>query len=155
MSEIAMRKVRAGDVGRNSYCLVPVDQIGAEDFGKLPNGRDLFVQTRDSINMAKWRLLQVLFAKMADAHPDFHDRDDAKEYLCYAARHVHRSVNPRTGNWIVSAKSTSPYGMSAEEFDALFERAFRAAIDLLPGIPPGKLREEIEKMVAPNFGGRS
>lgn len=154
MAEIAMRKVLAGSVGRGSYCLVPVDQMGAEDFGKIKAEADVFVQARTSLNMAKWRLFQALAVMVANAHPKCDDREDALTLICYGVRHVHTTYDPKTGKAIISRASTSPYGMSGEKFDRLFDRAMGYVLrELLPEIPASTLRDEIEKIVAPNIGG--
>ena len=153
--EIIMRKVLAGEVGRGAFVLVPVDHLGAEDFAKCPRGENVFVTVTATINDKKWRLFQALVAKLAEAHPNFHDRDEALEELCSVAGHVRKSYNKKTKTAVVSRKSTSPTAFkSGAEFDRFFDRCFYFVhTELLPGVPEGALRKEIEEMTAPNLGG--
>lgn len=156
MPEIAMRKRRAGDLHPNAMVLVPVDQFGSEDFGKVPSGEDIHATLRTSVNLPKWRLFQALAAKVAEAHPSIDDREHAMDLICYGARHVRFSKNAKTGNAIISRRSTSPHAFdSGGEFDRFFDRALHyVAKEILPGIPKGKLLDEIEKITSPNIGGR-
>lgn len=156
MPELAMRKMRAGDLHPNSYVLAPVDQFGAEDFGKVPHSETLHATLRSSVNMGKWRLFQALAAKVAEAHPHISDREEAMDAICYGVKHIRTAFNPKTGNAIISRKSTSPHAFdSGGEFDRFFDRAqYYVLTQLLPGVPAGVLRDEIEKIVAPNIGGR-
>lgn len=152
MAEIAMRKVQAGSLGRNTYVLVPVDQIGEEDFAKVTTKRDVIVTARSSINMPKWKLFQATIAKTAEAHPQFKDRDELLDDICLAVRHVRTSYNPRTGQGIISRKSTSPSAFTGEEFDRFFDRVWwYITNELLPEIPAGVLREEIEAMTSNDY----
>lgn len=156
MPEIAMRKRRAGDLHPNAMVLVPVDQFGSEDFSKVPSNEDVHATLRTSVNLPKWRLFQALAQKVTEAHPNIHDREHAMDLICYGARHVRITQNARTGNPIISRKSTSPHAFdSGGEFDRFFDRALHyVATEIVRGIPKGKLLDEIEKIVSPNIGGR-
>jgi hypothetical protein len=150
--EIAMRKVLAGSVGRNSYVLVPIDQIGDEDFAKISTRKELFVTARSSVNMAKHRLLQATVQIVAEAHPNFRDRDEALDVICYGIKHVRTSYNPKTGQVVISRKSTSPSGFTGEEYDRFFDRVWwYVSAELLPEIPKGDLKREIEERTSNNY----
>jgi len=152
MPEITMRKVKAGSVGRESFVLVPIDQIGAEDFGKLSTKKELFVTARSTVNMAKHRLLQATIQLCTEAHPTFKDREEMLDDICIGIRHVKTSFNPRTGQAIIFRKSTSPLGFTGEAYDRFFDRVWWYVTDkLLPEIPEGDLKREIEERTSPNY----
>ncbi len=152
MAEIAMRAMLGKDAGRFTVVLVPVDEFAATQTARLPRDKDLAVDARSRRNMGQHRLYWALMNLVAEASEDFADGEEVSDFIKYRTRHVRAVHNPTTGNSFLVPKSMSEASMPAEQFTRYFNRALHIVLtEILPGVPEGELRVQIENIVSPNY----
>lgn len=152
MAEIAMRAMLAKDVPQFTVVLAPVDQFSLKQVGRLPRDREVSVDAKARRNMKQHRLYWVLMDLCAQADDRFHDEEEASDFIKYKTKHVKLAHNPVTGASFLIPKSMSEASMSAAQFRRYFDRALYVVLtEILPGVPEGELRAQIEKIVSPNY----
>lgn len=138
-TELWMRKVK----GR----LEAANQIAADDMLRIPSDKDLLVTVRAPKNAKQMRFIWALAGKIADARDDILDGDVAMDVLCEMARHVRIVVNPISGKAHIQRKSLSALDQAA--MSRLIDRMIYVTCnEIIPGLDPGTLRDEIEAMCA-------
>lgn len=152
MAEIAMRAVLAKDVGKFTVVLAPVDQFASEQMARLPRGKDLAVDARSRRNMGQHRLYWAMCGLVAESSDRFGDAEEVSDFIKYSTKHVKLAHNPVTGASFLIPKSISEASMSGEQFTRYFNRALHIVLtEILPGVPEGELRAQIENIVSPNY----
>lgn len=147
-ADLVMRKrpaMHAGEMG-----LFIDTQVFEEEFAAIKQNTDVTVTATQSRNIKQMRLAWALCRKIADsgALGDC-DTRDVMNYLLLKAKHVRYVTNVhREGTEITPiVKSIRFASMDQTAFDRLFNRlVFIVTSDVLPDVPDGVLREEIEKM---------
>jgi len=140
-TELWMRKVKGK--------LEAANQIAADDMARIPSDKDLLVIVKAPKNAAQMRFIWALAGKIADARDDILDKEVAMDVLCEMARHVKIVVNPITGKAHIQRKSLSALDQAA--MSRLIDRmVYVTCTDIIPGLDPGTLRDEIEAMCAGN-----
>lgn len=141
MTELFMRKVNGK--------LEVSNHISAEDFARLPAGKDLRVKVTVPRNPKLEQKMWVLARMVADACDWLHDKDDGMEWLKIRARYCKFMTNPMTGHLIIVPKSLTELDGPAQS--RLFERmVYVTCTEIIPGINEGDLRGEIEALCAGN-----
>lgn len=148
MADLVMRKrpaLHAGEIG-----LFIDSPVFEDDFGHIRQGTDVVVTATQSRNIKQMRLAWALAGKIAksgvlgDA-----DSRDVMNYLLKKAKHVRYIANQhRDGVEVeIIVKSIRFAQMEQTAFDRLFNRMiYIVATEILPDVPEGVIREEIEKM---------
>lgn len=139
-NEIAMVK--------NGGKLVPIDQYSADELMlAAKEGQGVMVTIRTPRNIRQHRLAWTLAALVADAE-GLPDKEDAMDLIKRKARFVHSYVVRRTGEVIIRPKSIAFSSCSQQDFSRLFNRMIWVAChEIIPGLPEGDLRREIEDIV--------
>lgn len=148
MSDLVMRKrpaMRAGEIG-----LFIDAQPYEDEFARIKQGADVVVEATQSRNIRQHRLFWGLAGKIAESGVlgDVDERD-VVDYLLLKCKHV-RYVTNRHRDGVETTpivKSIRFAAMDQTAFDRLFNRAlFIVTSEILPDMPEGDLRAEVEKM---------
>lgn len=128
---------------------VPVDAIAAEEFANAVADRSEFMATcRRARSIKQHRWAWALAQKVAEAHPDLLDRDQAMHLLKLKARFVAVVVDPTNNRIHLIPKSIAWDKCPQEVFNRLMNRfVYIVVSELIPGMDEGDLRNEIEAMV--------
>lgn len=128
--------------------LVPCDQFSADELMlAAKEGQGVMVRVRTPRNIRQHRLAWTLAALVADAE-GLPDKEDAMDLIKRKARFVHSYVVRRTGEIIIRPKSIAFASCSQQDFGRLFNRMIWVVChDIIPGLPEGDLRWEIEDIV--------
>lgn len=148
MADLVMRKrpaMHAGEVG-----LFIDTQVFEEEFGTIKQGVDVAVEAKQSRNLRQMRLAWGLCRKIADSGVlGDADTREVMNYLLKKCKHVKYIANThRDGVEVeVIVKSIRFAQMDQTAFDRLFNRMlFVITSEILPDMPEGELRAEVEKM---------
>lgn len=149
MAELVMRKrpaMHAGELG-----LFIDSEVFEEDFESIKSGSDVNVNATQSRNLKQMRLAWGLAGKIAKsgAAGDA-DKREVMDYLLMKAKHV-RYVTTTLRDGITETipvpKSIRFAALEQTAFNRIFNRMiFIVITELLPDVPEGVLRDEIEKM---------
>lgn len=139
-TEIPMRRVGGS--------LHAVDAVSDEELrNAVKDNQEVMVTVRAPRNMRQHKLAWALARKIADAC-DFHDHQDAMDFLKIKARHVSYLVDPKTGEIYIRPRSISFGSCQQAVFNRILNRMIWAVVtDIVPGLDESLLRDEIEDMV--------
>lgn len=142
MSEMYMRKrpaVFKGEVG-----LFPANELAEEDLKRLSPDRGTIVEATQPATADQRAFIWALAAKVADIVDGLHDKEDGMEWLCVRARHYRVIGHPIEGHVWYTRKSIR---VSRAEMSRLIDRMIHVVVtDLIPDMPEGNLRRDIEAM---------
>lgn len=148
MSDLVMRKrpaMHKGEVG-----LFIDSPVFEDEFDLIKQGADITVEATQDINPKQFRLFWALMGKISKsgALGDADTREVADYILmkCKWVRYV--TTNFKGGTDITPVvKSFRPSRMDGTSFNRVFERAmYIITSEILPDVPDGVLRDEIENM---------
>lgn len=148
MADLVMRK--RGALHAGEFGLFIDSPVFEEDFASIKANADVTVTAVQSRNIKQMRLAWALAAKIADTGVlGDADRRDVMNYLLKKAKHVRYIANQhRDGVEVeIVVKSIRFASMDQTAFDRLFNRMIYIVLsEILPDVPEGTLRDEIEKM---------
>jgi hypothetical protein len=125
--------------------------VFAEDFARIKLGTELRVEITTERNLKMLAFAWVLAGKIAENTDWYLDKNDAMENVPWGlkcrAKHAKAVVDPVTGE--VTVKPLSLKRLDGEAFKRLLDRMVLVTCrDIIPGLEPGKLTDEISAMVA-------
>lgn len=126
-------------------------EVFAEQFAKIAPGTELRVEITTERNLRQLAFAWVLAGKIAENSETYLDKDDAMDNVPYGlkcrAKHAKAVVDPVTGE--VTVKPLSLRRLDGEAFKRLLDRFIWVTCrEILPGMEPGRLTDEIEAMLA-------
>jgi hypothetical protein len=139
------RKAQPGEIG-----LFIDSPVFAEDFAKIKLGTEVRLEITTERNAQMFKFLWALAGKIAENSESFLDREDAMDNVPYGlkckAGHAKAVVDPETGK--VTVRPLSLKRLDGEAFKRLLDRmVYVACRDIVPGMEPGPLTDEIEAML--------
>ena len=134
------RKAREGEVG-----LFVESQIFDEEWQSIGLGAEVEAELSVPVHEKYRKAFHALCGLLAEAVELFGgSKEFAKEQLLMQCRHVTYHHDKLRGKTEIRAKTTSK--LDADGWRRLLRRAdYVIETEYLPGIPPGSLRDEIEK----------
>jgi len=146
--EMFMRKRGAKYVGERGLFIE--QPIFEDDFNIIPMEGEVRASLSTERNAQMLKFIWALAGKIAENSEAFLDKDDVIENVPYGlkcrAKHAKAVVDPETGE--VAIKPLSLKRLDGEAFKRLLDRmVFVACRDIIPGMEPGKLTDEIEAML--------
>jgi|SRR5215475_7421458 len=130
-----------GEVG-----LFPNNPMAEEDVQPIGMGDEVMVTLRSERNLQALKFLWALVHKAADNSDHFLDKDHAMETLKIAVGYSKRVFDRNTETY--EEKPRSLKRISEEKLRFITERIMDVICrDVLPGMEPNKLRQEIEEML--------
>jgi hypothetical protein len=152
VADLVMRKrpaMHAGELG-----LFIDAQVFEEDFSNIRTGVDLQAKITQPHNLKQFRLAWALAAKIAQSGAlGDADRREVMDYLLKKCKHVKYIYNKHRGGeeLEVVPKSIRWSALEQDAFNRLFNRMIYVVItNILPDVPEGVIRDEIEKMAGIN-----
>jgi hypothetical protein len=140
MKEIAV--IRRGNT------LVPVDDMAAEEIGRLREGKEALITVRVPRNARHHRLAWALAHKLAGMVNGLHDDEDAMTMLKLRCRHVDYFADPLTGKVQIIPRSINFASLDQTAFSRLWDRmTWVVCSEIVPGLDEEALRREILEMV--------
>jgi len=129
--------------------LAPADDASATVLRKVPVGDVVACEIRRPRNSSQHRLYWVLCTAVAINHEQLHDAESVHQVLKLLTGLTDKIAIKSTGEIIEIPRSISFGKMSADEWDAYFDRAKQAVCEhLLPGVGLRELQDEILRMAA-------
>lgn len=129
--------------------LAATDESSAAALRKIPVGELVTAEIKRPRNGREHRLYWVLCTAVATNHEQLRDAESVHQVLKMLTGLTDKVAIKSTGEIIEIPRSISFGKMSADEWDAYFERAKQAVCDhLLPGVGLRELQDEILRMAA-------
>jgi hypothetical protein len=140
------RAAKAGEVG-----IFFDSPVFADDFTTIKLGAELRVQITTERNLRMLAFVWALAGKISDNSDAYLDKEDAMDNVPYGlkcrAKHAKAVVDPVTGEVVV--KPLSLKHLDREAFKRLLDRMiYVTCTEIIPGMEPGKLTDEIEAMLS-------
>jgi hypothetical protein len=139
------RKAKANEVG------IFIDSpVFAEDFARIKLGTELRVEITTERNLKMLAFAWTLAGKIAENTDWYLDKNDVMENVPWGlkcrAKHAKAVVDPVTGE--VTVKPLSLKRLDGEAFKRLLDRMiYVTCTEIIPGLEPGKLTDEISAML--------
>ena len=129
--------------------LSPADESSAAVLRKVPVGDVVTCEIKRPRNGREHRLYWVMCTAVAINHEQLHDAESVHQVLKMLCGLTDKIALKSTGEIVQIPRSISFGKMSADKWDAYFERARQAVCEhLLPGIAMRELQDEILRMAA-------
>lgn len=136
-------------VARSGNHLVATDPVSDEVISKLPHDRLILLSWKMPRSLKQLRFFWLLCKKVADNTDWLTDKEDAREYLLFKARHFRLITNPLTGETHPRVKSIAMESMEGDAFSRLMDRVIHVVItEVIPGLSEADLRREILDMIS-------
>jgi hypothetical protein len=129
--------------------LAATDEAGQAVLRKVPVGDVVACEIRRPRNGSQHRLYWVMCTAVAINHEQLQDAESVHQVLKMLTGLTDKIALKSTGEIVQIPRSISFSKMSADEWDAYFERAKQAVCEhLLPGVGMRELQDEIARMCA-------
>lgn len=129
--------------------LAPTDESSASVLRKITVGELVTCEVKRPRNGREHRLYWVMCTAVATNHEQLHDAESVHQVLKMLTGCTDKIALKSTGEIVQIPRSISFGKMSADEWDAYFERARQAVCEhLLPGVGMRELQDEILRMTA-------
>jgi len=147
VTEIIMKKraARAGEIG-----LFPAAEVWEDDFSAIKIDQDVTAKVTTPKNQKQNALSWVIAGKIAAASDLFDTPTDARDHLLIEARHFRRVYDRIRKTARLEPKPTA--NLDGTEFLRLLRRMVHVATtQVMPELPDGPFKRELEEILTPDF----